>query len=87
MIAPRKLSCSRCTYLSSHDVDLLRWITGQSPTSVYVGASAFNPDVAEIGDFDVLDMIFKFESGVVGTVDVARLAVYGYGLYLSKNPE
>jgi len=23
-------------------------------------------------------MIFRFESGVVGTVDVARLAVYGY---------
>jgi myo-inositol 2-dehydrogenase/D-chiro-inositol 1-dehydrogenase len=63
---------------AAHDVDLLRWLTGQSPTSVYVGASAFNPDVAEIGDFDVLDMIFRFESGVVGTVDVARLAVYGY---------
>jgi myo-inositol 2-dehydrogenase/D-chiro-inositol 1-dehydrogenase len=63
---------------AAHDVDLLRWLTGQSPTSVYVGASAFHPDVAAIGDFDVLDMIFKFQSGVVGTVDVARLAVYGY---------
>jgi len=63
---------------AAHDVDLLRWLTGQSPTSVYVGASAFNPDVKELGDFDVLDMIFRFESGVIGTVDVARLAVYGY---------
>jgi len=63
---------------AAHDVDLLRWLTGESPKSVYVGASAFNPDVAAIGDFDVLDMIFRFENGVIGTVDVARLAVYGY---------
>jgi len=63
---------------AAHDVDLLRWLTGKSPKSVYVAASAFNPDVAELGDFDVLDMLWKFEGGVVGSVDVARLAVYGY---------
>jgi myo-inositol 2-dehydrogenase/D-chiro-inositol 1-dehydrogenase len=63
---------------AAHDVDLLRWLTGQSPKSVYVAASAFNPDVAELKDFDVLDMLWRFDSGVVGSVDVARLAVYGY---------
>jgi myo-inositol 2-dehydrogenase/D-chiro-inositol 1-dehydrogenase len=63
---------------AAHDVDLLRWLTGKSPTSVYVVASAFHPDVAEIGDFDVLDMLWKFDGGIVGSVDVARLAVYGY---------
>jgi len=63
---------------AAHDVDLLRWLTGKSPTSVYVAASAFNPDVAELGDFDVLDMLWKFDGGIVGSVDVARLAVYGY---------
>jgi len=63
---------------AAHDVDLLRWITGQSPKSVYVAASAFHPGIASLNDFDVLDMIWRFDSGVVGTVDVARLAVYGY---------
>jgi len=63
---------------AAHDVDLLRWITGQSAKSVYVAASAFNPAVASFNDFDVLDMLWKFESGVIGSSDVARLAVYGY---------
>eukprot|EP01126_Amoeba_proteus_P053514 TRINITY_DN6523_c0_g2_i4.p1 TRINITY_DN6523_c0_g2~~TRINITY_DN6523_c0_g2_i4.p1 ORF type:complete len:336 (+),score=50.25 TRINITY_DN6523_c0_g2_i4:165-1172(+) len=63
---------------AAHDLDLIRWITGKSPVSVYVGASAFNPDVKFYKDFDVLDMVFKFDDGVLGTCDVARLAVYGY---------
>jgi len=63
---------------ASHDIDMVRFITGEEPESVYVVANAFSTEVAAIGDHDQIEMIFKFPSGVIGTIDISRNAAYGY---------
>jgi len=63
---------------SVHDIDMIRYITGEDPISVYVVGSAFNPDIAAIPDHDQLEMVFKFPSGVIGAIDISRNAAYGY---------
>jgi len=63
---------------ASHDIDMIRFITGEDPETVYVVANAFSPDIAAIGDHDQCEMIFKFPSGVIGTIDISRNAAYGY---------
>jgi len=63
---------------SVHDIDMVRYVTGEDPISVYVVGSAFNPDIAAIPDHDQLEMVFKFASGVIGAIDISRNAAYGY---------
>jgi myo-inositol 2-dehydrogenase/D-chiro-inositol 1-dehydrogenase len=63
---------------SVHDIDMVRYITGEDPISVYVVGSAFNPDIAAIPDHDQLEFVFKFPSGVIGSIDISRNAAYGY---------
>jgi len=63
---------------SVHDLDMLRFVTGEDPISVYAIGSAFNPQIAAIPDHDQLEMVFKFPSGVIGAVDISRNAAYGY---------
>jgi len=63
---------------ASHDIDMIRYITGEDPETVYAVANAFSPEVATIGDHDQLDMVFKFPSGVIASIDISRNAAYGY---------
>jgi len=63
---------------SVHDIDMLRFVTGEDPISVYAIGSAFNPQIAAIPDHDQLEMVFKFPSGVIGAIDISRNAAYGY---------
>jgi len=62
----------------SHDVDVLRWVTGEDPESVYTTATCFTPEIAELNDFDTVDMLLKFPSGVIGVIDVSRYSSCGY---------
>jgi myo-inositol 2-dehydrogenase/D-chiro-inositol 1-dehydrogenase len=63
---------------SVHDIDVLRYVTGEDPESVYAVGSAFNPEIGAIPDVDQLEMVLKFPSGVIGCIDISRYAVYGY---------
>jgi len=62
----------------SHDIDLCRWIMNEDPIEVFGFASAFNPAIKELDDFDTVVVTLKFPSGAVGVINLARKAAYGY---------
>ena len=61
-----------------HDLDMSLWLAGSQPESVYVSASAFDPDIASCDDFDQVVVTIKFKNGVVSSVENGRVAPYGY---------
>jgi len=63
---------------ASHDLDLLRWVIGKDPISVYAVGTTHNPQIKAIDDFDSVDISLTFPDNVLGSVDVTRVAVYGY---------
>jgi len=63
---------------ASHDIDMLCWVTGGYPTTVYALAHTHDPAIKAIDDFDSVELLFNFPDQVIGTVDVTRVAVYGY---------
>jgi myo-inositol 2-dehydrogenase/D-chiro-inositol 1-dehydrogenase len=62
----------------SHDIDLIRWITGMEPVEVFSYGTNFIDEIHGINDFDNVDCILKFSNGILATIDVSRKAVYGY---------
>jgi len=62
----------------SHDIDLIRWVTGMEPFEVFSYGTNFIDGIKGIDDFDNVDCILKFENGILATIDVSRKAVYGY---------
>jgi len=62
----------------SHDIDLIRWVTGMEPFEVFSYATNFIDEIKGIDDFDNVDCILKFENGIIATIDVSRKSVYGY---------
>ncbi|KAJ8021249.1 hypothetical protein HOLleu_38395 [Holothuria leucospilota] len=61
-----------------HFIDIICWILGEGPISVYVQAHAFHNDIAGLGDVDQALIVMKFPSGCTGSIDLSRLSVYGY---------
>lgn len=61
-----------------HDVDMLRFITGQDPVEVYSIGSNFVPEIREIDDLDNVLVSLRYGSGLLATIDVNRKATYGY---------
>lgn len=61
-----------------HDIDIICWIVGEIPTSVYAQAHAFVPGIAELSDVDTVAIVLKFPSGVIAQIDLSRFAAYGY---------
>jgi len=62
----------------SHDIDVTRWIFQEDPIEVFAVASAFNPAIKELNDFDTVLITLKFPSGGIANIDLARKAAYGY---------
>jgi len=62
----------------SHDIDLIRWVTGMEPVEVFSYGTNFIDEIKGIDDFDNVDCLLKFENGIIATIDVSRKAVYGY---------
>jgi len=62
----------------SHDIDLIRWVTGKEPVEVFSYATNFIQGIRDLDDFDNVDCILKFDNGILATIDVSRKAVYGY---------
>jgi len=61
-----------------HDIDMCRWLLKEDPVEVFVCASAFNPEIAEIKDFDTVVINFKTASGKLAIIDLSRVSSYGY---------
>ena len=61
-----------------HDVDVICWILGETPHTVFCLAHAFDSDVAAVNDVDTVGVVMKFPSGAIGQIDLSRHAVYGY---------
>ena len=61
-----------------HDIDLITWILGEMPQSVFAQGHAFNDDIRAMNDVDQASIVLKFPSGVLATIDLNREAVYGY---------
>jgi myo-inositol 2-dehydrogenase/D-chiro-inositol 1-dehydrogenase len=63
---------------ASHDIDMITWVLGTYPTTVYALAHTHDPAIKAIDDFDSVELVFNFPNQIIGTVDVTRKAVYGY---------
>jgi len=61
-----------------HDVDVICWILGESPHTVFCLAHAFHSEIGALNDVDTVGVVMKFPSGVIGQIDLSRHAVYGY---------
>jgi len=61
-----------------HDIDMICWIVGDTPTSVYTAAHAHVDDIRSVGDVDTVVITMKFRDGTLDTVDFSRYAAYGY---------
>ena len=61
-----------------HDIDLIMWIVGEKPATVYAQAHAFHKEIADINDVDTVAVTMKFPSGVLAMIDLSRYAAYGY---------
>jgi myo-inositol 2-dehydrogenase/D-chiro-inositol 1-dehydrogenase len=61
-----------------HDVDLVRWIMGLEPVSVYATATCCLPDLLGSGIYDTATAMMEFKNGVVAMLDSTRNASYGY---------
>ena len=61
-----------------HDIDLVCWIMGEYPSSVFAQGHAHNKDIREMGDVDTTIITLTFPSGVLASIDLSRNASYGY---------
>jgi myo-inositol 2-dehydrogenase/D-chiro-inositol 1-dehydrogenase len=61
-----------------HDFDMLHFLTGEFPESVYSVGHCYNPVIGAMGDCDTAVVTLKYKSGLIATVDTSRIACYGY---------
>ncbi len=61
-----------------HDIDLVCWILGEYPNSVFAQGHAHNKDIREMGDVDTTLIQLAFPSGALASIDLSRNANYGY---------
>ncbi|XP_061185791.1 myo-inositol 2-dehydrogenase-like [Saccostrea echinata] len=61
-----------------HEFDLLVWLAGERPQSVFSFGHAHNPMIKECGDFDSVNVVLKFPSGLLAFIENFRGVSYGY---------
>ena len=61
-----------------HDFDLCRFLLGEVDEMYAIGDVKVDPAIGEAGDIDTAKVMLRFESGVIGTIENSRQAVYGY---------
>mmetsp|Transcript_16725 Transcript_16725/g.47177 ORF Transcript_16725/g.47177 Transcript_16725/m.47177 type:complete len:347 (+) Transcript_16725:82-1122(+) len=61
-----------------HDFDMLHFLTGELPESVYAVGHTYNPEIAAMDDADTVVVTLRFASGLLATVDTSRISAYGY---------
>jgi myo-inositol 2-dehydrogenase/D-chiro-inositol 1-dehydrogenase len=66
---------------SSHDYDVIRWLSGSEAESVLAdGATTAYPELEALGDKDTTMTIIKLANGALAHVDACRVSVYGYDI-------
>lgn len=63
---------------ASHDLDMVRWVIGSDPITVYAVGVTHDANIKALGDIDSIDISLTFPNEVLGAVDCTRIAVYGY---------
>ena len=63
-----------------HDLDLARFYLGEVDEVYAIGGALVNPELTEFGLFDTAVGTLRFESGAVGTLEVALRTTYGYDI-------
>ena len=61
-----------------HDIDIICWIVGDYPVSVYTVAHANVDVIGSLNDVDTVLISMKFHDGTLATIDLSRFAAYGY---------
>lgn len=61
-----------------HDIDVLSWIVGEKPATVYTTAHSFIKEIGDMNDVDSLAIVLKFPSGGIGLIDISRFCSFGY---------
>ncbi len=65
--------------MSIHDFDMARFLIGDDVEEIYTTAGVLvDPQIGAAGDVDTALIVLRFQSGVIGTIDNSRQAVYGY---------
>jgi myo-inositol 2-dehydrogenase/D-chiro-inositol 1-dehydrogenase len=65
--------------MTIHDFDMARFLIGDEVEEIYTSAAVrVDPEIGKAGDVDTALIVLKFKSGVIGTIDNCRKAVYGY---------
>ncbi|MBN1138504.1 MAG: inositol 2-dehydrogenase [Anaerolineae bacterium] len=65
--------------MTIHDFDMARFLIGGDVEAIYAaGGVMVDPAIGEAGDIDTALITLRFTSGVLGSIDNSRKAVYGY---------
>jgi myo-inositol 2-dehydrogenase/D-chiro-inositol 1-dehydrogenase len=65
--------------MTIHDFDMARFLIGDEVEEIYTaGGVMVDPEIGKAGDLDTALIVLRFKSGVIGTIDNSRQAVYGY---------
>lgn len=62
------------------------WVLGEYPNRVTAHVYAHTPEIAAIGDYDTVAVVFSFASGTIGMIDLSRNSTYGYDQRLEVGP-
>lgn len=66
---------------SSHDFDVIRWLSGSEAKSVIAdGLTTAYPELQKLGDKDTTMTIIRLANGALAHVDACRVSVYGYDI-------
>ncbi len=65
--------------MTIHDFDMVRFLTGREPVSIYVEPAVLvDKAIGEAGDIDTAIITMKMDDGSIAMIDNSRKAVYGY---------
>jgi len=64
--------------MSSHDVDMARFLMGSDIVEITANAVAFDKDIEAIGYVDHTYCTLRFANGAMGTIDNGRSCALGY---------
>lgn len=64
-----------------HDIDMLRFLSGQEIVEVYAaGGAYFAPEIEAFGDVDTAALVVRFADGAMGIADATRQSGYGHDI-------
>lgn len=67
--------------LGIHDIDLLRWLSGDEIVSAYaLGTVGLHAYIGALGDAEEAQALVRFRGGATGTLLLSRTSLYGYDI-------